>query len=80
CHPVAGVYGSTARGDHVYLHVLDTEKFRGMTLPLPDGQIISAETFGGDRVSFEIDGSGVTFALPENLPECADTIIKIRII
>ncbi|MCD7782605.1 MAG: alpha-L-fucosidase [Firmicutes bacterium] len=78
--PVDGVYGSTQSGGNVYLHVADREKFRGMTLPLPDGQIISAETFGGDRVFFEIDGGGVTFALPENLPECADTIIKIKII
>ena len=52
--PVDGVYGSTFRGDTVYLHILDTKAFEKIVLPDPENEILDAALIDGRPV--EISG------------------------
>lgn len=76
-HPVDGVYGTTFKGNILYLHILDREKFAGTTLPGVEGRILSCTTYEGAPCSFTQEESGLRIALPEGLEPQVDTIIKL---
>jgi alpha-L-fucosidase len=75
--PVDGVYGSTVRGDDVYVHVLS---WPGAELRLPPlGQrVLSASIMGGGKAVFRQTSQGLTVRVPPAERQPVDTIIVLR--
>ena len=76
--PVDHVYGTTYRGDQIFLHILDTEKFKTEVLPSIQYEILTC-TYKGEMLSFTQDETQIQIKLPENLKKEADTIVKIQL-
>lgn len=77
--PVDNVYGTTSKGDKIYLHVLDTKECSRQWIPLTGYKIESASTFHGDAIpyiqkedSFQADLNGIEDPGP-------DTIIVLKL-
>lgn len=75
--PVDGVYGTTSKGNSIYLHILDTDKFSQLTLPKTEYTMADCTTFSGEKVAFLETEEGVKITLPQNLKEEPVTIIKL---
>ena len=78
--PVDDVYGTTFRENTIYLHITDSMRFAGMTLPVSDYTVTQCGTMDGEPVSFTQDASGIRIVLPEGLTttkEEPDVIIEI---
>lgn len=75
--PVDGVYGSTVRGDNVYVHVLS---WPGAELKLPRlGQrVLAASVMGGGKAVFMQTPQGLTIRVPPAERQPVDTIIVLR--
>ena len=78
--PKDHVYGSTCKGDNIYVHILDGEAFRGMSLPGTDREIKSAELMDGRAVEFTQDPGRVTLRIPEDVvrERRIDTVVRLR--
>lgn len=76
--PVDGVFGSTYRGSTAYLHVLDPEAFSRVDLPGLDRAPIRCSTLKGVAFGFERAGGGLRIAIPRELREDYDTVIKLE--
>ncbi|MBQ8195432.1 MAG: alpha-L-fucosidase [Oscillospiraceae bacterium] len=76
--PVDGVFGSTCKGDAMYLHILDCNKFNELVLPEVDGTILLAALLDGTTVPFE-QQNGVRFSIPDAIitEGRVDTVIKL---
>lgn len=79
--PVDHVYGSTCKGEFVYLHVLDCEEFAKQILPFQNFKVEKAELLNGKEISFSITDSGIKISIPEEIVQekRIDTIIRIRL-
>ena len=78
--PVDDVYGTTFRENTIYLHITDSMRFAGMTLPVSDYTVTQCGTMDGEPVSFTQDASGIRIVLPEGLTttkEEPDVIIEM---
>ena len=75
--PVDGVYGSTVRGDDVYLHVLS---WPGAELRLPSlaQRVLSASILGGGTVIFRQTSRELTVRVPPAQRQPVDTVIVLR--
>ena len=78
-NPVDHVYGTTFRENVVYLHILDRDKFAGMTLPGVQGTVINCTTYDGAPCSFVQGEDGIRITLPNDLEPQVDTILKITL-
>lgn len=78
--PVDGVYGTTFRGNELYLHILNPEAFQAEQLPSLPQRITSCRTLSGVEVTFtqEADGT-VKITVPEALWKPVDTIVKLTL-
>ncbi len=76
--PVDNVYGTTYRGDEIFLHITGVKDFAGCTLPAINYNILSA-TYKGQPVEFTQNADGIKIILPENIDKEPDTIIKIKV-
>ena len=74
--PVDGVYGSTFRGDTVYLHILDTDAFEKVLLPEIGNEIMEAALYDGRPVGIFRD-DGIRLALPDVM-QGPDTIVVLK--
>lgn len=74
--PVDHVYGTTYRDNQVFLHITDTKAFRETKIPNLPYTIISC-TYKGQPVPFCQEEDQLKITLPENLPQEADTIVKM---
>lgn len=75
--PVDKVYGTTCKGDTIYLHIQDTEAFAGCSVPLLQYRIMSC-TYKDQPVDYEQDEQGLRVHLPEAVGHEADTILKLK--
>lgn len=77
--PVDGVYGSTCKGDSVYVHILDCAAFDGMELPGISQKVKSAQLLDGTVIEFTQEPERVTLRIPEAVSREGriDTIVKL---
>ncbi len=75
--PVDTVYGTTCRGNTLYLHILNRNAFDA--LPLADYKVTACRVLGGEACRFAQDDNRVRITLPENLPAAPDTIIALTL-
>jgi alpha-L-fucosidase len=75
--PVDGAYGSTVRGNKVYVHVLS---WPGAELSLPPLRqpVLAASVMGGGNVAFTQTSGGLTLRVPAAERRPVDTIIVLR--
>lgn len=76
--PVDDVYGSVWRENRIFLHILDTEKFKKETLPFIPYTVRSC-TLKGQELPFSQNENGIRITLPKNPERCADTIVTITL-
>ncbi|HEX8756205.1 MAG TPA: alpha-L-fucosidase [Steroidobacteraceae bacterium] len=74
--PVDGVYGSTVRGDDIYIHVLS---WPGAQLRFPRlaQTVLSASVMGGGKISFTQSSTGLTVSVPPAERHSIDTIVLL---
>ncbi len=77
--PVDDIYGSTQKGDAIYLHILDPKKFADLILPAIDKTITHAKLLNGTPVCFAQNENGVTVTLPQDCKHEIDTIVKLTV-
>ena len=65
--PVDDVYGSTWKGNTIYLHILDPKAFQREILPKLENEIEEAALFDGTAVAVEERPEGIRITLPERL-------------
>lgn len=70
--PVDDVYGTTFKGDEVYLHVTDSEKFAGMVLPAVEFGVTGCCLMDGTPVEYAQDENGIRITLPEGVKTTED--------
>ena len=75
--PVDDIYGSTFQDHTIYLHILDREAFRNMTLPGTENVILSASLFDGGDIPFRQEQDGIKLDLPAS-EAAPDTIIILK--
>lgn len=75
--PVDHVYGCTYSDDRAYLHILDTEAFRGRKLPMIDNEIVQANLFHGQELEFRTVDGGIIIDCPVSKEE-PDTIVVLK--
>jgi alpha-L-fucosidase len=75
--PVDGVYGSTVRGDEVYVHVLS---WPGAELRLPPlrERVLSVSVMGGGEAAFKQTSRALTIRVPPAERHPVDTIVVLR--
>jgi alpha-L-fucosidase len=75
--PVDGAYGSTVRGNKVYVHVLS---WAGAELRLPPlrQRVLSAAVMGGGDAVFSQTSSGLTIRVPAAERRPVDTVVVLR--
>ena len=76
--PVDHVYGSTCKGNHVYIHIIDQDAFRKETLPAVSYKITKCLCHGKE-IPFTQDETGIKISLPEDLKKEADTIVTLEL-
>lgn len=75
--PVDHVYGSTYRGNRIYLHILDYEAFEKQNLPPLPQKIEEARCLSGGTVRFEQSGRQLTLRVEGRDDEAVDTIVEL---
>ena len=76
--PVDHVYGSTCKGNHVYIHIIDQDAFRKETIPAVSYKITKCLCHGKE-IPFTQDKTGIKISLPEDLEKEADTIVTLEL-
>ena len=76
--PVDKVYGSTSKGQNIYLHIQDPAAFAGCTGPLAGYRVLGC-SYQGEMVAYTQDGDSLKITLPAGLPKQADTIIRLQV-
>lgn len=74
--PVDGVFGATQRGDTVYVHIMDAEKMKDVTLPIDDATIADASALSGVATVKSVRG-GIKLCVSEADP--IDTIVRLTL-
>lgn len=70
---------STHKGQVVYLHVMD-KSLKEITLPLPQGvKATRVSLLGGKSVSYDNRQGELLIRVPDNLPESAAYVYKVRL-
>lgn len=79
--PVDGVYGTTFRENRLYLHILDTDRFKSQLLPVIPYRIERAETLDGISLEIQNLENGWTINLPDRLTaeKRVDTIVRLTL-
>lgn len=80
--PVDDVYGSTWKGNTIYLHILDPKAFQREILPKLENEIEEAALFDGTAVAVEERPEGIRITLPERLtgkPEMEEPDVIVRL-
>lgn len=75
--PVDNVYGTTSKGNKIYLHVLDTKECSDTWIPLEGYRIESAITFHGDDLPFRQKEDGFKVNLDSIAEPEVDTIVVL---
>lgn len=75
--PVDNTYGSTFRGNTVYLHILNKQAFVLEKIPLSRNEILSAAMFDGTEIPVYRDWDGYRLTLPETEKE-PDTVVVLK--
>ena len=76
--PVDGVYGTTYRGNQIFLHIINQDRFRKELLP-PIPYTIKQCICHGREVAFVQDDNGIKIILPDYLNQEPDTIVFIEL-
>ena len=76
--PVDKVYGSTSKGQNIYLHIQDPAVFADCTVPLAGYRVLGC-SYQGETVAYTQDGDNLKITLPAGLPKQADTIIRLQV-
>lgn len=77
--PLDYVYGSTYKGNTIYLHILDCTEFEKVVLPAINQKITNCSRINGERVSFTQSSSGIKINAAQEQYDPIDTIIKIEL-
>ena len=77
--PADGIYGTTCKGNLIYLHILDRDGFSGLSLPDPGYRLVSCETYHGRTLEFDQAESGIRITLPKDLKEEPVTILRLKL-
>ena len=72
------VYGSTSKGQNIYLHIQDPAAFAGCTVPLAGYRVLGC-SYQGEMVAYTQDGDSLKITSPAGLPKQADTIIRLQV-
>ncbi len=76
--PVDNVYGSTSKGNEIFLHILDVTKFNCTILPPLSKTILQCQTFEGYVCDFVQSETGVKISIPSTQCSHRDIIIRIE--
>ena len=76
--PLDDVYGSTYKGNSVYLHIIDSKAFAAVNLPAIDERVVACNILNGAPCEFIQDESGIRLILPDGLPDAPDIIVKLE--
>ena len=76
--PVDKVYGSTYKGNTIYLHVFDNDEFEKLKLPPVNGKILKCEVLGAGRIEYRQDSAGISLQIPPQYREAVDTVVKME--
>jgi alpha-L-fucosidase len=77
--PLDHVYGTTSKGDKVYLHVLDVKECSGKLIPFTGYKIQSLTAFHGEPVPYEQTEEGFTVNLQAFDGSSPDTILVLTL-
>lgn len=77
--PLDHVYGTTSKGNHIYLHVLDVKECSGKQIPLTGYEIRTVTTFHGRPVPFSRTDEGFSVNLEGFDGKQPDTILTITL-
>lgn len=77
--PVDKVYGSTYKGNAIYLHILDADEFEKLKLPPVDGKILRCGLLNGVNVEYEQTGEGISLKIPPQFRDTVDMVVKMEL-
>lgn len=77
--PVDGVYGSTYKENRIYIHILNYDEFRKMSLPPIEQKVVRCFDISNHPLEFEQDEKGIAISIPENLVTPPDTIVVLEL-
>lgn len=77
--PVDRVFGSTYKGNKIYLHILDYDQFRDMSVPLLDMSVNQCYTLSGQPLDFKQDENEVSVSVPQKYIASPDTIVVLEV-
>lgn len=77
--PVDNVYGTTSRGNKIYLHVLDIKAFAKEQIPLQEYHVEHAALLHGEALSFKQDKEGLKIDVSGICEPEADTIVVLTL-
>lgn len=77
--PVDKVFGSTYKDNKIYLHILDCEQFKNLTIGLTDMKVVSCQTMSGQPVDFQQDEHGLKVTVPTSYIQTPDTIVAVEL-
>jgi len=75
--PVDGVYGSTTRGNSIYVHVLSWPADE-LKLPALPAKIVSARTLAGAPVRFSQSSQGLSIRVDAAGRDAVDTVVRLE--
>ena len=76
--PVDGGYGTTFRGNSIYLHILDRERFQTVPVGAFPGNVLDVRTLDGTPVAFHSEEDVLRFELASLMQE-TDTVLKLTL-
>lgn len=76
--PVDGVYGATAAGDSVFIHIVGWPSDELSLPPLPR-KVVEARNLSGDAVKWTAKADGHTLSVPASSRGTAVTVVELRL-
>lgn len=76
--PVDHVYGSTLKGNRIYLHILDFDAFQKQKLPPIGRKIVRASGLNGETVSFRQNAGEFSVRIDGRNDDTVDTVVLLE--
>lgn len=77
--PVDRVYGSTYKGNKIYVHILDLDEFRKICLPPIEQRIVNCTTMQNRPLEFRQNEKGISISVSDEYIASPDTIVVLEL-
>lgn len=77
--PIDRVFGSCYKGNNIYIHIMDCEKFKDVVLPSIKQKVLSCSILNGEKLMFTQDDKGIKINIEPKHYKPIDLVVKLEL-